>query len=106
MGYAAADFHQTPVLDRFLILADGVLKALDGSARAGRPSPSRQPLDDRMTVAERREAGALMRVNHVGEVCAQALYSAQALATSNPALRQHYTAAAREETDHLAWTRQ
>ena len=47
-----------------------------------------------------------MRVNHVGEVCAQALYSAQALATRSPALRQQFEKAAREETDHLAWTRQ
>ena len=46
-----------------------------------------------------------MRVNHVGEVCAQALYSAQALATGDPALRAHYEAAAHEEEDHLAWTR-
>lgn len=46
-----------------------------------------------------------MRVNHVGEVCAQALYAAQALATREPGLRRHYEQAAREETDHLAWTR-
>ena len=46
-----------------------------------------------------------MRVNHVGEVCAQALYSAQALATQDPELRKRYEAAAHEETDHLAWTR-
>jgi len=46
-----------------------------------------------------------MRVNHVGEVCAQALYTAQAAATRNPALRRHFEQAAREETDHLAWTR-
>lgn len=46
-----------------------------------------------------------MRVNHVGEVCAQALYTAQAMATRDPALRTHFEAAAREETDHLAWTR-
>ena len=57
-------------------------------------------LDD----VERREAGALMRVNHVGEVCAQALYSAQALATTDPALRRQFERAASEETDHLAWT--
>jgi ubiquinone biosynthesis monooxygenase Coq7 len=54
----------------------------------------------------RRETGALMRVNHVGEVCAQALYTAQALATRNAALRAHFLHAAREETDHLAWTRE
>jgi ubiquinone biosynthesis monooxygenase Coq7 len=45
-----------------------------------------------------------MRVNHVGEVCAQALYSAQALTTSNPSLRRQFEQAAREETDHLVWT--
>ena len=47
-----------------------------------------------------------MRVNHVGEVCAQALYTAQAMTTRDPQLRKHLEAAAREETDHLAWTRQ
>jgi ubiquinone biosynthesis monooxygenase Coq7 len=46
-----------------------------------------------------------MRVNHVGEICAQALYASQALATDDPALRAHFEAAAREETDHLAWTK-
>ena len=59
-------------------------------------------LDD----TQRRYSGALMRVNHVGEVCAQALYTAQALATRNPALRSELEHAAREETDHLAWTQQ
>jgi len=54
--------------------------------------------------AERRLSGALMRVNHVGEVCAQALYQAQALTARSPALRAQMLAAAREETDHLAWT--
>ena len=55
---------------------------------------------------EKIQAGALMRVNHVGEVCAQALYTAQALATRNEALRTHFTRASTEETDHLAWTAQ
>lgn len=59
-----------------------------------------------MDPAEQRTSGALMRVNHVGEVCAQALYAAQTLATRTPALRAHFDAAAREETDHLAWTRE
>jgi len=53
---------------------------------------------------ERAESGALMRVNHVGEVCAQALYAAQALATRNPHLRDQFVHASAEETDHLAWT--
>ncbi|MGZ9106261.1 MAG: 2-polyprenyl-3-methyl-6-methoxy-1,4-benzoquinone monooxygenase, partial [Rhodoplanes sp.] len=55
---------------------------------------------------EAREAAALMRVNHVGEVCAQALYDAQALVARNPELRAVFERAAREETDHLAWTEQ
>lgn len=57
-----------------------------------------------MNEAERRLAGALMRVNHVGEVCAQALYTGQAFSTPNPALREHLERAGEEETDHLAWT--
>jgi ubiquinone biosynthesis monooxygenase Coq7 len=60
----------------------------------------------RLGADEARESAALMRVNHVGEICAQALYTAQAAATRNPALRAHFEAAAREETDHLAWTRE
>jgi ubiquinone biosynthesis monooxygenase Coq7 len=59
-----------------------------------------------LTESEKQRSAGLMRVNHVGEVCAQALYTAQALATRNPALRAHYTAACVEETDHLAWTAQ
>jgi ubiquinone biosynthesis monooxygenase Coq7 len=55
---------------------------------------------------ERRLSGALMRVNHVGEICAQALYTAQAFATDDPLLRRQFEHSAREETDHLAWTRQ
>jgi ubiquinone biosynthesis monooxygenase Coq7 len=57
-----------------------------------------------MTGAQRHEAAALMRVNHVGEVCAQALYDAQALATRDPELRALFERAASEESDHLAWT--
>ena len=59
-----------------------------------------------MAEADRRLSGALMRVNHVGEVCAQALYQAQALTARTPELRQQMERAAREETDHLAWTQQ
>jgi ubiquinone biosynthesis monooxygenase Coq7 len=91
-------------LDRILAVADHALRALDGSPQAARPKPLAArpgaPLDD----AERRHAGALMRVDHVGEVCAQALYSAQALTTSDPGLRRQFERAADEETDHLAWT--
>ena len=63
------------------------------------------PADDtRLLPQERRHAAALMRVNHVGEVCAQALYTAQALTTRDPGLRAQFERAAEEETDHLAWT--
>ncbi len=59
-----------------------------------------------LDAAQKRLAGALMRVNHVGEVCAQALYTAQAAVTKDAGLRTQLLDAAREETDHLAWTQQ
>jgi ubiquinone biosynthesis monooxygenase Coq7 len=93
-------------LDRLLVAADTGLRTLTGADHAARPlpRPSRRLAD--LGADEKRLAGALMRVNHVGEVCAQALYSAQALTTRSPALRAHFENAARDETDHLAWTRQ
>jgi ubiquinone biosynthesis monooxygenase Coq7 len=84
--------------------ADAALKTLFASPSARRTCPTLPAEATDLTPAERRDAGALMRVNHVGEVCAQALYSAQALATKNPGLRAHFEAASQEETDHLAWT--
>lgn len=59
-----------------------------------------------MPTAEKQLSGALMRVNHVGEICAQALYHAQAMTTRSPELRAHFEQAASDEADHLAWTRQ
>jgi ubiquinone biosynthesis monooxygenase Coq7 len=95
------------MLDRLLIAADNALRTLSAANHAGRPSPAVALASD-TTLAERdrRHAGGLMRVNHVGEVCAQALYQAQALSTRDPQLRRHFESAAREETDHLAWTQQ
>jgi ubiquinone biosynthesis monooxygenase Coq7 len=90
--------------DRVLAGLDLALRSLAGTSRAGRPPPTAASPDAPLDDAARRESGALMRVNHVGEVCAQALYNAQALATRNPALQQQYARAAAEETDHLAWT--
>jgi 3-demethoxyubiquinol 3-hydroxylase len=92
-------------LDRAVVLADTALRALTGALPATRPAPASTPDSGTLTSAEKDLSGALMRVNHVGEVCAQALYSAQALATQNPALRREFEQAARDETDHLAWTR-
>lgn len=97
-------------LDALLQTADGALRTVFGAHRASRPCPqpglSAPQAPQALEENERRLSGALMRVNHVGEVCAQALYTAQALATRDPALRAHFEAAAREEVDHLAWTEQ
>ena len=89
-------------LDRTLAAVDAAMKTLGGAARAARPLPPAPAAV--LSDAERRLSGALMRVNHVGEVCAQALYQAQALTARSAALRAQMAAAARDETDHLAWT--
>jgi len=103
----------TPVLalsplDRALALADRALRTLSGHPPTSRPYPGDAVVDDAaapvMTEAEQNEAAALMRVNHVGEICAQALYEAQALGTPDDRLRETFMHAAREEADHLAWT--
>ena len=94
-------------MDRLLIAADSALRTVFASHHASRPNPGglvRSESAQALSEAERRETAALMRVNHVGEVCAQALYTAQAMATHDAALRQHLLAASDEETDHLAWT--
>ena len=123
-------------LDRWLAAGDQALRTLAGAVSASRPMPqaaapnrpllpgptptptpmqaaapapaSRPPLDPEAPLepADRRLSGALMRVNHVGEVCAQALYQAQALTARTPELRQQMLDAAQEELDHLAWTQQ
>lgn len=92
--------------DRLTAAADRALRTVAAAPSASRPSPAapRSLPGADLSDSERREAAALMRVNHVGEVCAQALYDAQALATRDPALRTMFERAAREETDHLAWT--
>ncbi len=93
-------------MDALLTAADSALRTVFARHHANRPTPmwaAEVPATAPLTDAEKREASALMRVNHVGEVCAQALYTAQALATQDNALRQHLTAACIEETDHLAW---
>lgn len=92
-------------LDRSLIAVDAALKTLSGSARAHRPCPLGHTARE-LSPSERQLSGALMRVNHVGEVCAQALYQAQSLTARSPSLRRQMADAAREETDHLAWTEQ
>ena len=92
--------------DRFLCTFDNALRTLSGAVHAARPMPVGVAAATPLTEAERRLSGALMRVNHVGEVCAQALYQAQALTARTPELRLQMAQSAREETDHLAWTQQ
>ena len=100
------DSPSVPRLDPLLIAADSTLRTLSGASHAARSCPKPAAEGPALDDAQRRLSGALMRVNHVGEVCAQALYTAQALATRDPALRAKLEEAAREETDHLAWTQQ
>ena len=91
-------------LDDVLRSADQALRTLTRSAHAARPMPLPAQAGAALDPAQRKLSGALMRVNHVGEVCAQALYAAQALTARTPELRAQMLAAGREETDHLAWT--
>jgi len=91
-------------MDTLLTTADRALRTLFAHHHASRVNPASGIADVSLSDAEKREASALMRVNHVGEVCAQALYTAQALATKDETLRRHLQAACEEETDHLAWT--
>lgn len=98
--------------DALIQAADRALRTLMAAPVASRAAPvAAETFDvdgepDAMDVAERMHAGALMRINHVGEVCAQALYAGQAFATKNEALRAQFTRAGEEEGDHLAWTAQ
>jgi ubiquinone biosynthesis monooxygenase Coq7 len=93
-------------MDTLIIAANAALRTLFAKPRAARACPTLPDQGTELSAAEKTAAGALMRVNHVGEVCAQALYTAQAFATKNEALRAHFMQASAEETDHLAWTSQ
>ncbi len=98
------------MMDAVITALDTALRTLWAKPHAARALPQGavtfdvQGRPDVLPEADRALSGSLMRVNHVGEVCAQALYSAQALATQDPALQKQFAHAAAEETDHLAWT--
>ena len=94
-------------MDTLISAVDSALRTVFANHRSSRVNPGSAVDASRsspLSELEKRESAALMRVNHVGEVCAQALYTAQALATRDPALRRHLLDASAEETDHLAWT--
>lgn len=89
--------------DRLFAALDQGLRALGAAPAAAEPSPAAGLPDTELSAAERRTAAALMRVNHAGEIAAQALYNGQALFARSPESRQLLEKAAREERDHLAW---
>ncbi|WP_374604213.1 2-polyprenyl-3-methyl-6-methoxy-1,4-benzoquinone monooxygenase [Arenimonas sp.] len=94
--------HFSP-LDRLIIEFQHALGTSLGQARAERPNPAGSLPDPELAEPDRRHAAGLMRINHTGEVCAQALYLGQAAVARDEATRQHLQHAAQEETDHLAW---
>jgi ubiquinone biosynthesis monooxygenase Coq7 len=91
-------------IDRFIAQFDRALRAVGGIATAARSSPAQTVREAQLDERARAQAAALMRVNHVGEVCAQALYQGQALTARDPFARKMLEQAAREEEDHLAWS--
>jgi len=99
--------RQLTFIDRLLGEADTVLRTLSNRGRsATRPSPADGHRDSALNPAQRAHVAGLMRVNHTGEVCAQALYQGQALTAKLPTVREDMRDAAREEEDHLAWCAQ
>lgn len=98
--------HYSPA-DRLLLQADAALRTLlPFSGQPGRPSPAQPKEELELNDAEARHVCGLMRINHTGEVCAQALYQGQALTARLPAVRHAMEQAADEEVDHLAWCEQ
>ena len=93
-------------IDRLIIGFDRALRTLCGPAVSLRPVPGENLPDLELSTVEKRHAAALMRVNHSGEVCAQALYQGQVLTVRDDAIRKTLESAAAEETEHLAWTAQ
>src|SRR6266705_6265167 len=91
-------------VDQLIAELDRALRAVAGVARSSRPSPGEGLPESELDASERAHAAALMRVNHVGEVCAQALYQGQALTARDRGAKAALEQAAREEQDHLAWS--
>lgn len=92
------------MIDRLIVEFDKALRTVFAPARTRRPQPGEDLGDAGLTAEERRHAAALMRVNHCGEICAQALYQGQALTSRDPGIRRALEQAAWEETEHLNWT--
>ena len=95
--------RQYTLADQLISHADNMLRTLCASAEPSRPSPADESRKQHLSNWEEDEARRLMRVNHTGEVCAQALYQGQSLTARNSDLRETFQQAADEENDHLAW---
>lgn len=91
------------LLDRVLVEWDRALNTLAAPAQGARPNPARGLSEGELTVAERQHTARLMRINHTGEICAQALYQGQSLTARVAANREALRGASAEEVDHLAW---
>ncbi len=91
-------------IDRLIVEFDRGLRTLFCKAHSVRPHPDEHLAEGLLNEAERKQAAALMRVNHSGEICAQALYQGQALTARDPEVQRSLYRAAQEETEHLAWT--
>lgn len=92
------------MIDSLILEFDKALRTVFAPARSVRPVPGDDLPEAGLDEAQRQHAAALMRVNHVGEICAQALYQGQALMSRDPAIRAELQRASQEETEHLAWT--
>ena len=90
--------------DKAIVEFDKILRTLFCRASTVRAMPGSELPEPELSEAEKRHAGGLMRVNHVGEICAQALYQGQAISCRTPEVRKALEQAGREETEHLAWT--
>ena len=103
---SVAPSRQLSLADRLIQEFDRGLRTVAAANVAARPYPATGADESVTDPAERRHAAALMRVNHAGEIAAQALYHGQALTARNPVVREALLDAARDETDHLAWCEQ
>ena len=92
------------MIDQLIIGFDRALRTVFANAHTVRPVPGEDRPEADMSDEERRHAAALMRVNHCGEICAQALYQGQALMSKDEGIKRALESAAHEETEHLAWT--
>jgi ubiquinone biosynthesis monooxygenase Coq7 len=94
----------TAHLDHLILGFDRALRVVSGLARASRPNPALALQENELSEQEKAHSAGLMRVNHVGEICAQALYDSQGMFSQTPAVKQQFAHSGIEEEDHLAWS--